>query len=78
MAVDEKEIKGCPKLLSEGWKKRHLVDPDRAAESIELYESMGLEAIAKKLDPKDLGDSCEGCKSALCTNYLMVYTKVKK
>ncbi len=64
-----------PVLESEGWERRHLVGPDRAAESVELYESMGFEVLAKELSPPDMGDGCANCASVICASYVLIYTR---
>ncbi len=64
-----------PALLAEGWQRRHLAGPERAAESVKLYESMGFEVLAQKLGVSDLGDGCAHCSSVICSSYVLIYTR---
>lgn len=66
-----------PKLLAEGWKRRHVVDPARARESIELYTAMGFEVKAQQLTPADFGAACAQCASIVCRSYVLIYTRSK-
>ncbi len=68
-------IPADPKLLAAGWVRRHLADADRAAESVELYESMGFEVKARKLTPSDFGAGCQDCASSVCRSYVLIYTR---
>lgn len=68
-------VPGDPKLLAEGWVRKHLVDPDRARESIELYTSLGYEVRAQKLTPADFGPMCKDCASVVCRSYVLIYTR---
>lgn len=66
-----------PKLIAEGWVRRHLVDPARAKESTELYTSMGLEVMVRKLAPSDFGAKCQSCAESICATYVIIYTRKK-
>lgn len=72
---DEHSIPADPKLVAEGWVRRHLADPDRAKEAIELYTSMGYEVKAQKLTPADFGPKCGDCSSVICSTYVLIYTR---
>jgi hypothetical protein len=67
-----------PKLLAEGWERRHLADAERARESVELYESMGYEVRAETLTPDDFGPRCAECAMAACRACVLIYTRRKK
>lgn len=71
-------VRSDPELLAQGWQRRHLVDPDRAAESIELYTSLGFDVQARKLTPADFGPDCGQCASTICRSYVLIYTRKKK
>jgi hypothetical protein len=74
-ADGEHSILADPKLLADGWVRRHLADPDRAKEAIELYTSLGYEVKAQKLTPADLGPRCGDCSSVICSSYVLIYTR---
>ncbi len=74
-APNEPGIPADPKLLAEGWVRRHMVDAARAAESAELYSGMGFEVELRQLTPQDLGSKCQGCAASMCGAYVMVYTR---
>ena len=63
--------------IAEGWVRRHFVEPVRVQESIELYESMGFEVRTRKPEASEFGSNCQGCASAGCRSYLVVYTRKK-
>ncbi len=73
--ADELSVQADPKLIAEGWERRHLVDPDRAKESVELYTAMGFEVKECTLNPADFGPMCQSCASAVCRTYVMIYTR---
>jgi hypothetical protein len=64
-----------PGLVAQGWVRRHLADPMRAREAIELYTSLGFEVKAQKLTPADLGPNCADCASTICSSYVLIYTR---
>lgn len=72
---DELGILTDPKLIEEGWVRRHLADPDRAREAIELYRSMGFQVKAKPLSTRDFGARCQLCAETVCGSYVMIYTR---
>ena len=74
-ASNEIGIPADPKLLAEGWVRRHLTDAARAAESAELYSDMGFEVELQQLTPQDLGSKCQACAASICGAYVMVYTR---
>lgn len=87
MHVRDANQQGCPdgfslpadrKLVAQGWVRRHLVDPDRAAESMDLYASLGFEVQARALAPDDFPPQCAQCASEACRSYVMIYTRRKQ
>lgn len=68
-------VRSDPALIAAGWVRRHLVDPDRARESVELYESMGFEVLAHELTPEDFGPQCQECASVVCRSHVLIYTR---
>ncbi len=75
---DEASIPSDPKLVAEGWVRRHLADPARARESIELYTSMGYEVKAQTLTQADLGPKCGRCAPVVCKSCVLIYTRKKE
>jgi hypothetical protein len=72
------EIPPCPadpKLLAEGWVRRHLADAAKAEESVDLYRSMGFEVRVEQLTPGDFGPQCAQCASAACHACVLIYTR---
>lgn len=72
---DAVEMPADRKLVADGWVRRHMVDPARAAETRELYKSMGLEVIVQNLTPTDFGPHCQACAVSSCGAYVVVYTR---
>ncbi len=68
-------VRDDAELIAGGWERRHLVDPSRAAESTELYESMGFEVFVRDLKPTDFGAKCQGCAETICRTYVVIYTR---
>lgn len=68
-------VRSDPALIAAGWVRRHLVDPDRASESVEIYESMGFEVLAHELTPEDFGPQCRECASIVCRSHVLIYTR---
>ncbi len=64
-----------PVIDADGWERRHLSDPVRARESIELYESLGFEVMSRRLQPDDLGPECQACAASVCRSYVLIYTR---
>ncbi len=70
-------LKADRDLIAQGWVRRHLVDPARARESIELYTSMGYEVKAQEPAPEDFGSRCGQCASIICHSHVLIYTRRK-
>ncbi|MHC4101770.1 MAG: hypothetical protein ACYS15_17120 [Planctomycetota bacterium] len=66
---------GDPRLIAEGWVRRHLVDVARAQESIDLYRSTGYEVKVQELTPADFGPQCAHCASVMCHACVLIYTR---
>lgn len=75
--ADDVGVRTNPKLAAEGWERRSLVDPARAEEFIELYESLGFEVLAQKLTAEDFSDTCRECASVVCQTYILIHTRKK-
>ncbi|MHC4413720.1 MAG: hypothetical protein ACYS0G_00395 [Planctomycetota bacterium] len=73
--ADELSIPADPKLIAEGWVRRHLADPARARESVELYTSMGYEVKVQTLTPSDFGPQCGQCAAVACGSCVLIYTR---
>jgi len=73
----EVSIRADPALEAQGWERRHMVDPARAIETTELYESLGFEVLHRKLTPDDFGPQCSQCAVDACRSYVLIYTRRK-
>ncbi len=73
--IDKRDIRSDPELIAAGWVRRHLVDMERAQESLELYSSIGYEVKMQELKPEDFGPNCLHCTSVICRSYVLVYTR---
>ena len=71
-------IPADPKLVAEGWVRRHLADATRARESIDLYTSMGHEVKVQRLTRDDLGPICGRCAPVGCESCVLIYTRKKE
>lgn len=69
------EMPADPKLLADGWVRRHMVDPSRATETCELYTSLGFDVLVQELRPTDFGPHCQACALSSCNAYVVVYTR---
>jgi hypothetical protein len=70
-------IQDDPPIDADGWVRRHLADPVRARESVELYESLGFEVMSRRLQPDDLGPECQACAASVCSSYVLIFTRVR-
>ena len=63
-------------LESHGWMQRFTVEAKRAAEYVELYESLGDEVRVEPVTP-DLAASekCRACLLAACDDFVVIYTR---
>jgi len=82
--ANHQESPGCfslpadRELAAEGWVRRHLVAPDRARESMDLYSSLGFEVRTCALTPDDFPTQCAHCAPEVCRSYVMIYTRRKQ
>lgn len=77
-SIDGLPLPADRELVAQGWVRRHLVAPDRAAESMDLYASLGFEVQALALAPDDFPPQCAQCASEACRSYVMIYTRRKR
>ena len=73
----ELSIRADPALDAAGWVRRHMVDPARAKETTELYQSLGFEVLSRNLTPDDFGPQCSACAADACRAYVLIYTRRK-
>lgn len=71
----ELPILSDPGLAAQGWQRRHMVDGVRAAESVELYESLGFEVRVVKVDPAQFGPQCAPCVADGGDSSFLIYTR---
>ncbi|MCK4909832.1 MAG: hypothetical protein KAS70_08030 [Planctomycetes bacterium] len=63
-------------LEAEGWTKQFTTSEPRLSESVELYQSLGLEV---RLEAADLSNEneCQSCLAAEPDKYKTIYTRKK-
>ena len=61
-------------LAREGWVRRFVSPPGRAAEHVELYASLGHEVRLEPVLADELAPECAGCALALGL-YRVIYTR---
>jgi len=71
----DRSAPGEAELKAAGWVRRHLVDRDRAKESVELYTSIGYETKIRELAAADLEPICGKCAASVCGAFVIVYTR---
>ena len=62
-------------LVAAGWERRSMLEPTRAQEMAEVYESAGFEVKLVPLAPLDFSPDCGTCAETISKDYLVVYTK---
>lgn len=71
-------VAGNANLEAQGWTRRFLATPERAAEALELYRSMNLEVRTEKPSAADFGEGCTACAETGCQTSVMIYTRPKE
>lgn len=61
-------------LARDGWSRRFIGSPPRLDETVQLYESLGMEVLLDPLSEEELAAECSGCTLAL-TLFRAVYTR---
>lgn len=62
-------------LAAQGWQRRHTTDAARAAEAVELYESLGFEVRTERVDPAQLDSRCAPCADSAGAWLVVIYTR---
>ncbi|HJN74798.1 MAG TPA: hypothetical protein QGF58_12770 [Myxococcota bacterium] len=75
IAVDDKGIRSNVALLAEGWERRHLAEPARVEEAMDVYAEAGFEVRAEDLGPADFGTGCSACSASICSSFKLIYTR---
>ena len=70
------DLPGEADLLSAGWEKRFIADPQRAAEAVDTYGELGYEVCLRPVNVDELDEACAGCK-VLFQHFQVVYTRKK-
>jgi hypothetical protein len=63
-------------LEKEGWERKFVIEEHRVDEYVELYESLNQEVLIEPVIPGEM-EGCAECFKANCTNYRIIYTRVK-
>jgi hypothetical protein len=61
-------------LEAEGWVKKFIVEEQRIAEYVELYESLNQEVRVVPVVPEEI-DGCSTCFEVECTKFKTIYTR---
>jgi hypothetical protein len=64
-----------PQLVAEGWERRFTADPVRARDAFQLYQALGFEVRAEKIQPSEFSTACGDCRLAMCSAYVTIYTR---
>jgi len=64
-----------PARLADGWERRFVADAKRAAEAVELYESLGFEVVADPVRPEEMGEQCDTCRVLVFMRFRTIYTR---
>ena len=64
-----------PGLAAQGWQRRHTTDASRAAEAVELYQSLGFEVRTERVDPDQLDARCAPCAQTEGPSLVVIYTR---
>jgi hypothetical protein len=64
-----------PPTPSDGWERRFVADPQRAAEAVELYRQAGFEVRVEPGIPDDLREECESCWLVKAGFFNVIYTR---
>lgn len=63
-------------LEKEGWEKKFTIEEHRVDEYVELYKSLNQEVLVEPVIPGEM-EGCVECFKRNCTNYRIIYTRVK-
>lgn len=69
------EIAPDPELVSQGWERRFMADPNREKEALALYQELGFEVRSEKINPTEFSEVCGDCRIAVCKVYTTIYTR---
>lgn len=67
-----------PARLADGWKRRFVIERNRIADLVALYEEGGFEVVADAVTPEQLEDDCTDCKLVVHLDYVQVYTRRRR
>jgi hypothetical protein len=74
-AQAQAQIAADPARLAAGWERRFVVEARRAAEYVDLYESLGFEVAADPVRREQVADDCDDCRIALLLEFRTIYTR---
>jgi hypothetical protein len=64
-----------PSKPSDGWERRFIADPQRAAEAVEIYRQAGFEVRTEAAIPDDLREECDSCSLVKAGLFQVIYTR---
>ncbi|MFW9905248.1 MAG: hypothetical protein ACFFFH_12990 [Candidatus Thorarchaeota archaeon] len=74
MKTEDKTRKS--QLEKEGWEKKFTIEEHRVDEYVELYKSLNQEVLVEPVVPGEM-EGCTECFKRNCTNYRIIYTRLK-
>ncbi|HSM09320.1 MAG TPA: hypothetical protein VLA33_09920 [Gemmatimonadota bacterium] len=73
--LSEAHLHPDPARVADGWERRFVTDAKRAAEAVELYESLGFEVVADPVRPEEMGEQCDTCRLLVLLKFRTIYTR---
>jgi hypothetical protein len=68
-------IRPDPARLAAGWERRFVIERERAADLVRLYEQTGHEVAVDSVPAEALRDECDGCRIVFMREYVSIYTR---
>lgn len=64
-----------PSRFADGWQRRFVAGPARAAEMIDLYRALGFEVEADPVGPTGESEGCRDCWQIATQRLMVIYTR---
>jgi hypothetical protein len=76
--LSEDALAADPARIADGWERRFIADGRRAAEAVELYESLGFETVADPVEADPHETDCADCQVVMALQFKTIYTRPRK
>lgn len=73
--LSEAHLRPDPARVADGWERRFVTDAKRAAEAVELYESLGFQVVADPVRSDEMGEPCDACRLLVLLKFRTIYTR---